>query len=101
MYWQFDNRKPHNGNLLSEVKPVDQVPIPVYILAPEIVQHSPALPHQLQKPVSGMIVLFMLLKVLGEVADPVSQQGDLNFRRSGVVLVLFEIFDDFLFVFYC
>lgn len=48
-----------------------------------------------------MVVLFVSFEMLGEVLDAFSQDRDLNFRRSGISFVGFELLDQFLFVLSC
>lgn len=45
------------------------------------------------------MVLLMYLEMLGQVGDPVTQQCDLHFRRTGIGIVRFKFFDDFVFLF--
>jgi hypothetical protein len=40
------------------------------------------------------------LEVFRQMLDPVGEQRDLDFRRSGVAFVLLELVDDFLLFFH-
>ena len=42
-----------------------------------------------------MVVLLVRLEMLGQVDDPLGQDRDLDFRRSGVALGLRVVLDDF------
>jgi len=43
------------------------------------------------------MILFMNLEMLRQVLDAVTQQSDLHFRRTGIGIVRFKFFNDFVF----
>ena len=45
-----------------------------------------------------MVVLVVALEVLGQVADALGEDRDLDFRAAGVALVAGVVLDDFLFL---
>jgi hypothetical protein len=82
--------------LLSEVEGLDQVAIPLDIVIPEIVEEPPPLADEHEEPAPGMVVLLVDLEMIGEVVDPLGQDGHLDIRRAGIGLVPLELFDDLL-----
>jgi hypothetical protein len=66
--------------LLPKAKPCDDLLVTVVILAFEVVQEAPALPHHLEQALPGMMVLAVNLEVLREVEDPLGKERDLDFR---------------------
>src|SRR3546814_5451528 len=57
------------------------------VLALHVVQQAPALADHDQKAAARVEILAMSLEMLGKIRDALRQDGDLNFRRSGVTLV--------------
>jgi hypothetical protein len=83
--------------LLTNSEPRDNVEITLRVYLAQVIQQpSPTADHRQQATPRG-VVLFVLPHVLGQVVNPCRQDGDLNFRRSGVRLVPFEFEDYFLF----
>src|SRR5687768_10079518 len=70
--------------LLADAQPLDEAPIPVRVLALHVVEEAAPLPDQLQKPAARMMVLRVGLEMLGQVVDPLAQDGDLDFGRARV-----------------
>src|SRR5687768_13191854 len=73
--------------LLANAEASNQLGVPIGVLALEIIQQAPPLADQLQQPAARMVILRVYLEVLGEVVDPVAENRDLHFRRSGVPVV--------------
>lgn len=63
----------------------------------EIVQKSASLTDHHQKTSSRTVVFLVLLKVLRETIDSLRENGDLNVRRPGVLLMKLEIRNQFSF----
>ncbi len=59
-------------------------PIFIYIFSFQIVQQTTALTNKLEQPLSGVMVLLVNLKMLGQVLNTLGKQGDLYLGRPGV-----------------
>jgi hypothetical protein len=64
----------------------DQGPIALDILALEIAQQPAPLAHQLEQSAPRVLIVLVVFQVVGEMVDPLREDGDLNFRRPGVLL---------------
>src|SRR5690606_5810321 len=85
--------------LFPQTQLLDQVVVPRQVLLLEIGQQAAALVHHHQKTTTGVIVLVVLLEVLGQVADALGEDRDLDFRRPGIALPLVVVLDDSLLLF--
>jgi hypothetical protein len=70
--------------LFPNSEALDEIGIPIRILPLQIVEQAPALTHELQQATAGVMILGVRLEVLCEVVDPLAEERDLNFWRSGV-----------------
>ena len=65
----------------------DERAVPLDVVAPQVVeQPTPASDEHEQAP-AAVVVLLVDLHVLGQVADPLGEQGNLHLGRTGVGLV--------------
>src|SRR5262249_6938226 len=85
-----------NEALLTQAETTDETVVPIRITLSQILQQAVALPDQLQQAASRRAVLLMGLDCLGQLGDPLGQQGDLNLGRPGVVVVKPIAFDQLL-----
>src|SRR5215467_2759195 len=69
---------------LAQAKLLDQLVILPVVFSLEVIEHLPALAHQLQQSAPRMMVLDVQLEVIGQPVDPGRQQGNLNFRGTRV-----------------
>ena len=69
--------------------------VPFDVLLHQVVQQTPALADHFQQAPAGMMVLLVVLQVFGQIADPFGQDGDLDFRRSGILFIDPIGFDEF------
>jgi hypothetical protein len=84
-------------SLLSNFQPLDDRAISFDVLLLEIIEEMAPLPNELQKPPAGMVILHVGLEMLGQIADPFAQDGDLYLWRPGVRGVpLVSLNDSFL-----
>jgi hypothetical protein len=86
--------------LFSQSQSLDDRAIPLQILLLQIVQKPPALADEFQKAPAGMVVLFMLLEVVGQVRNASAQQGHLNFGRTRVGCMQLKFTDNAFSLFY-
>src|SRR5215210_246178 len=87
------------AGLLAEPEALDRRAIALDVLPLEVVEQAAAAAHQLQKATAAVVILRVDLEVLGELRDPVRQEGHLDLGRSGVALVHPVPFDDVCFHF--
>src|SRR5271165_1115031 len=52
----------------------------------EVIEQATTLAHHHEKTAPGGMVLLMRLEMLGQFANPCAQDGNLNFRRTGIVI---------------
>src|SRR3546814_19984799 len=71
----------------AQAQALDQGIVTGLVLALHVVQQAPALADHDQKAAARVEILAMSLEMLGKIRDGLRQDGDLNFRRSGVTLV--------------
>jgi hypothetical protein len=78
-------RSLHQGQgLFSQTKILNQGAVLLQILFLQIIEETATLPNHLQQPLSGMMILGMHLEMLGQILDPIGEQGDLHHGRTGV-----------------
>src|SRR5690606_22627969 len=68
--------------------------VPLYVGLLQVVQQPAPLADQLIQPAPGMEVLLVYLQVLAQLVDASRQDGNLDFRRPRVRLVLTELGDN-------
>jgi hypothetical protein len=84
------------GELPAEPQALDQALVPAELASPQIVEETATLTDELEQPPAGMVIFDMAFEVLGEMADPRTQQRYLNFRRTRVGRVKPILTDDVL-----
>lgn len=73
---------------------MDQALISLVIAFLEIIEQPPSLSYELKETAARVMILDMDLKVLGEVLNTLTQQGYLNLRRAGILLMELELLND-------
>ena len=82
-------RRPHfsirragqgDGALLADAEALDHALVTLEIALLEVVEQSPALPHHLEQPTAGMMVLAVYLEMPRQVPDAAREQRDLDLR---------------------
>jgi hypothetical protein len=86
--------------LFSQSQALNDRSVTLRILFLHIVQKPSPLADELQQPPAGMVVLFMLLEMIGQVSDASTQERDLNFRRPCIGRVQLETTDNSFSFFY-
>ena len=81
--------------LSAQVQALDQRLVSVSPAPCEIVEQRTSLAHEEQQPAPRVMILRMQAHVLGQVPDPLGQEGDLDLGRSGISLFPPEFSDDF------
>ncbi|HKW74803.1 MAG TPA: hypothetical protein VJN64_04700, partial [Terriglobales bacterium] len=82
------------NRLFADSKFLDDVFITFGIVLFQIVEQAAALADHHEKTAPGGVVLFMLFEVLGQLPDPLAQDGNLHFRAASIGLVRAESVDD-------
>ena len=105
--WQRFRRKTNTGGLigkppvskgsLAKVQLLQDLVVFGEIFALEVIKQLATAGGHLQKAAAGVEVFAMRAQVLGQVIDPGGEQRDLDFARAGVLVVRFELGDDFVF----
>src|SRR5919107_3328989 len=86
-------RRPPRGSS-AQAEPLDDRAVAVDVFLLHVVQKAATLTHQEQQPTTAVMVVLVLLQVLGQVSDPVLEQGDLDLGRAGVALAGAVLGDD-------
>ena len=85
---------------LADVQLRNDGTVALDVLLGQVVEQAAALTDHLVHAKTAVVVVGMTLQVLGELADTLGKNGDLDFGRTGVVLVGGVLADDFgLFLF--
>ena len=74
--------------------------IPTHIGILEVIQQSTPLANHHQQAAARAMVLFVLLKVFGQVIDALRQQRNLNIRRTGILFMQLKIANRLCFCFH-
>ena len=80
--------------LFSQSELADDLLISRAIFARQILQQAVSPADHLQQPATRGVILLVRLEVLGQLGDPLGQQRDLHFRRTGVFLVNLVVGND-------
>ena len=84
--WRREGLTAPLGALLADIQTPDDVEITLRRHSAQIIQKAtPAADHHQQATPTSEILL-VLAQMLGELADPCRQDGDLNFGRTGVAI---------------
>ena len=83
------------SGLLAEVELLEKLVVFGQVLALEIIKQLATTGGHLEEAAAAVEVLAMRAQVLGQVIDPGGEQRDLDVAGAGVLLVGFELGDDF------
>jgi hypothetical protein len=72
--------------LLADAKLLNDSFVAFGVGLSEVVQQAATLADHHKKTAPGGMVLLVGLEVLGQLTNPGAQDGDLNFRRTGIVI---------------
>lgn len=87
--------------LLTDAATFDDRTVALDVVLEEVVEELSSLTDHLLHTSAGVVVLGVLLKVLGELADSLGEDGDLYLGRTGVAFVGSKFLNDVLLVFLC
>ena len=88
-------RSPVGKGLLAEAELLEDLVVLVEIFALEVIKQLATAGGHLQEAAAGVEVLAVFAEVIGQVIDPGREQRDLDFARTGIGFVRFELGDDF------
>ena len=71
------------SSLLADAKLCDDLAIAVRVALLQVIEQTTALAHQHKQAAAGAVVLLMRLEVLGQLANALAQEGDLDLRTPG------------------
>jgi len=89
------------GLSLAQVELFSQRHETTVILSAKVCQQSAALPNEFQQSTAGAVIVRVGAQVLGKLLDSPGENGDLDFRRTGIGIVPGIVRDQFCFVFLC
>src|SRR5690606_12908454 len=78
-------KRPSGRRLAADAEALDQGLVPRLVDLLDVVEKRATGRHHLQQATTGVVVLLVALEVFGEVGDALGEDGDLHFRRAGVV----------------
>src|SRR5436190_5443655 len=83
-------------DLAAESEPSDDGAVARVVLLDQIGKKAAALADELEEAASRMVVLGKAAEMLGQALDPLGEERDLDFRRSGVTVLGGKPGDDLL-----
>jgi hypothetical protein len=81
--------------LFAKVQLLQQLVVLWQIMPLQVIEELATAGRHLQKPAARVEVLAVRAEMLGQVIDPGGEQRDLDFGRTGILLVSFVFCDDF------
>jgi len=84
--------------LFAQTQFLDQGVVPLNILTLKVGQKLPTLVDHHQKAAARVVVFVVAFEVIGEVADTLREDRDLNFRAARVAIGAGVVFDNFSFL---
>ena len=90
---RFKNCRFDFEQLLAQAKAINNLAVPIRVTPVEIVQQPPALVDHHDQTSPGRMVFNVRLEMRRQVVDPLAQKRDLHFRRTGILHMSPELFD--------
>ena len=75
-------------DVVADTELLDELAVLLDVALLDVLQHTAALTDEHHEAATGVVVLLVRLQVLGEVADALREDGDLNLGGTGVLIVL-------------
>src|SRR5689334_22761196 len=82
----------------TQPEALDQRAVTRHVNLGDVLQQPATTADEQQQAAARVVVVLVLLEVLGQIRDPLGQQGDLGLRRTGVGLVQTVAAQDFFFL---
>ena len=90
-----------SNKLLTDAATLDDGAVTLDVVLKKVVEELSSLTDHLLHTAAGVVVLGVLLKVLGELADSLGKNSDLYLGRAGVAFVYCEFLNNVLLGFLC
>jgi hypothetical protein len=87
--------------LAAELQSFGYVQIVLVIARAQVCEQSAALTDHFEQSTAAGLILLVALQMLGELSNAVGQDGDLHFRRTGILVVAVKILDCLGLNFFC
>jgi len=81
------------SDLLADTELCDYVAVAIGIVRLQVVQQAAAFAHEHQQTTARCVILLVCFEMLGQFANPLTQNRDLDFGGTGVRIVGAEAFD--------
>ena len=82
-------------NVIADTKPFDQRTVLLDVTLLDVLEKAATLTDELHEAATRVVVLFVHLEMLGQVADALGQDCNLNLYVAGVMLIFAKLFDEF------
>ena len=80
-------------DVVADTELLDELAVLLDVALLDVLQHTAALTDEHHEAATGVVVLLVRLQVLGEVADALGEDRDLNFSATRILSIL-AIFGD-------
>ena len=80
--------------LAAQTKPLDQLPIAIFIFAAQVGQQAAPATHQFQQTTARVMIVRVSFQMFNELINPLSQEGNLHLGGAGVGTMNLVIGDD-------
>ena len=81
-------------DVVADTELLDESAVLFDVAILDVLQHAAALTDEHHETTTGVVVLLVGLEMLGEVADALGQDSDLNLCAAGIALALAELLDE-------
>ncbi len=81
-------------SLSPDAQLLDQAPVRLFTGPSQVLEQGPSLAHEQEKPAARVVVLLVDLEVLGDLPDPLAEEGHLDLGRSRVAVLPLVAPDD-------
>ena len=81
-------------DVVADTELLDESAVLFDVAILDVLQHAAALTDEHHETTTGVVVLHVGLEMLGEVADALGQDSDLNLCAAGIALALAELLDE-------
>ena len=88
-------------NLSSQAKGFDNRSVTLNIVAFNIIEQPATFTNEHQQSTTRVVIFLMHLQMLGQICNPMGKKSNLDFRGSGIGIMLFVSINQFFFGFCC
>jgi len=98
---ETDSQPVSGGRLLADTQLLNYSLVPLGIVLLQIIEQATTSADHHKKTAARSVVLLVCTEVLGQLADALTEKGNLNFRAAGVRGVGLILLDDIGFLLSC